>query len=72
LAKHFQRRFFGNRPIRKNNCLWWPCLLTDRNSMSILYRGPSIWPPQQFFFLIGRFLKNILLWNRLSKWTEPW
>jgi hypothetical protein len=33
--------FFRNRPIRNNNCLWWPCLLTDRNEMSILYRGPS-------------------------------
>jgi hypothetical protein len=21
--------------------LWWPCLLTDRNYMSILYREPS-------------------------------
>jgi hypothetical protein len=25
-----------------NNCLWWPCLLTDRNEMSNLYRGPAI------------------------------
>ena len=24
------------------------------------------------FFLIGRFLKNLLLWNRLAKWTETW
>jgi hypothetical protein len=27
---------------RKKNCLWWPCLLTDRDKMSNLYRGPSI------------------------------
>ena len=33
--------FFRNRPIRNKNCLWWPCLLTDRNLMSNLYRGPS-------------------------------
>ena len=33
--------FFWNRPIRNKNCLWWPCLLTDRNLMSNLYRGPS-------------------------------
>jgi hypothetical protein len=32
---------FRNRPIRNKNYLWWPCLLTDRNEMSILYRGPS-------------------------------
>jgi hypothetical protein len=41
LAKRFRRRFFLNRPIRNKNCLWQPCFLTDRNEMSILYRGPS-------------------------------
>ena len=43
LAKRFQRRrFFRNQPIIKKNCLWWPCLITDRNEMSNLYKGPSI------------------------------
>jgi hypothetical protein len=43
LAKRFQRRRFKkNRPIRNKNCLWWPCLLMDRDKMSNLYRGPSI------------------------------
>jgi hypothetical protein len=23
--------FFRNQPIRNKNCLWWPCLLPDRN-----------------------------------------
>ena len=42
LAKLCQsRRFFRNQPIRNKNCLWWPCLLMDRDEMSILYRGPS-------------------------------
>jgi hypothetical protein len=31
-----------NQPIRNKNRLWWPCLLTDRDGMSNLYRGPSI------------------------------
>jgi hypothetical protein len=32
LARQFQRRrFFKYRPIRNKNCLWWPCLLTDRD-----------------------------------------
>jgi hypothetical protein len=31
-----------NQPIRNKNRLWWPCLLTDRDGMSSLYRGPSI------------------------------
>ena len=43
LAKRFpRRRFFRNRPIRNKNCLWRPCLFTDRDEMSTLYRGPSI------------------------------
>ena len=43
LTKRFQRRrFFRNWPIRNKNCLWRPCLWTDRDEMSILSRGPSI------------------------------
>ena len=41
LAKQFQSRRFLE-PTRDNNCLWQPCLLTDRDEISILYRGPSI------------------------------
>ena len=33
---------FKNQPIRNKSRLWWPCLLTDRDEMSNLYRGPSI------------------------------
>jgi hypothetical protein len=43
LVKWFQRRrLFRNQPIRNNNCLWRPCLLTDWDEMSNLNRGPSI------------------------------
>ena len=42
LAKRFQRRFFRNQPIKSKNGLWRPCLLTKRDEMSNLYRGPSI------------------------------
>ena len=43
LAKGFQRRiFFRNQPIRNKNCLWRPCLLTDRDKLCNLYREPSI------------------------------
>jgi hypothetical protein len=43
LARQFQRRrFFRNQPIRNKNGMWRPCLLTDRNEISNLYRGPSI------------------------------
>ena len=34
--------FFRNQSIRNKNRLWWPCLLTDQNEISNLYRGPSI------------------------------
>jgi hypothetical protein len=34
--------FFRNHPIRNKNCLWRPYLLTDRDEMSNLYRGPAI------------------------------
>ena len=42
LGKRFQRRsFFRNQPIRNKNCLWRPCLLTDHDEMSNIYRRPS-------------------------------
>jgi hypothetical protein len=30
--------FFRNQPIRNKNCLRWPCLLTDWDKMSNLYK----------------------------------
>ena len=41
LAKCLQR-IFRNLPTRNKNCLCRPCLLTDRNDMSILYSRSSI------------------------------
>jgi hypothetical protein len=38
----FRIEIFRNRPIRNKNCLWWPCLLTDQDKMSILDREPFI------------------------------
>ena len=37
-----EQKIFRNRPIRNKNCLWWQCLLMDRDKMSILYREPYI------------------------------
>jgi hypothetical protein len=43
LAKRLQRRiFFRNQPIKNKNCLWRPCLITDRDEISIIYRGHAI------------------------------
>jgi hypothetical protein len=63
LAKRFQRRFFRNQPIRNKKGLWRPCLLTDRDEMSNLYRGPAIDASYQIsvhlakWFQRKRFLK---------------
>jgi hypothetical protein len=43
----FRGEDFFNWLIRNKNCLWWPCLLMDRDEMSNLYRGPSIDAPYQ-------------------------
>ena len=37
-----EKKNFKNQPIRNKSRLWQSCLLTDRDEMSNLYRGPSI------------------------------
>ena len=75
LAKRFQRRnFFRNRPIRNKNCLWWLCLLTDRDEFINLYRGLSIEAsyrvsvhlPKQF--QRRRFFRNQPIRNKNCLW----
>jgi hypothetical protein len=63
LARRFQRRrFFRNQPIRNKNDLWLPCLLTDRDEMSNLYRGPSIDASYQVsVHLVKRFQRRRFL-----------
>ena len=65
LAKRFQRRFFRNRPIRIKNCLWWPCLLMDRDEMSNLYRRPPIDVSYQVsVHLVKRFQRRSIFRNQ--------
>ena len=69
LAKWFQRRrFFRTQPIRNKNCLWWPCLLMDRDEMNILYRGPYI----DASFQVSVHLAKGFQWRRLKceKFTD--
>jgi hypothetical protein len=42
LAKWFQRRILKIGQSETKSPLWWPCLLTDQDEMSNIYRGPSI------------------------------
>jgi hypothetical protein len=66
LATRFQRRrFFRNRSIRNKNCLWWPCLLTDRDEMSNLNRGSVIDAIYQVsVHLVKRFQRRRFFFNR--------
>ena len=79
-----EEKIFRNRPIRNKNGLWWPCLLTDRDEMSSLYRGPSIDASYQVsihlakqfqrsrFLKIGQFRNKNCLWRPclLMNWDE--
>ena len=55
--------FFRNQPIRNKNCLWWPCLLTDRDEMSNRYRGPAI----EAFYQVSVHLAKRFQRNRFLK-----
>ena len=63
LAKRLQRRrFFRNQPIRNKKCLWQPCLLTDQDEISNLYRGPAIDASYQVSVHFAKwFQRNIFL-----------
>jgi hypothetical protein len=37
-----EKKILRNQPTRNKNRLWQPCLLTDPDEISNLYRGPSI------------------------------
>ena len=50
--------FFRNQPIRNKNGLWWPCLLTDEDEMSIIYRGPSIDASYQVLVYLGKWFQR--------------
>jgi hypothetical protein len=75
LARQFQRRFFRYWPIRNKNCLWWPCLLTDRDKMSNLHRGHSIDASCHVLVYLAkwfqrrRFKKNWPIRNKNCLWT---
>jgi hypothetical protein len=61
-----------NQSIRNKNCLWWPCLLTDGDGMSNLYRGPSIdasYPDSDHLAKrFQRFFRNRPIRNKSHLW----
>jgi hypothetical protein len=65
---------FRNQPTRNKNCLWQPCLLTDRDEISNLYRGPSIDAAYQVLIHLAerfqrrRFFRNQPIRNKNGLW----
>jgi hypothetical protein len=56
-----------NLPIRNKNCLWWPCLLMDRDKMSNLHKEPSIDASYQVsVHLAERFQRRRLKCEKLT------
>ena len=54
--------FLRYQSIRNKNRLWRPCLLTDQDEISKLYRGPSIDASYQVsVHLAKRFQRRIFL-----------
>jgi hypothetical protein len=51
-------KIFRNQPTRNKNCLWQPCLLTDWDEISNLYRGPSIDASYQVLVQLAKQFKE--------------
>jgi hypothetical protein len=69
-----EEKIIRNRPIRNKYCLWWPCLLMNRDEMSNLYRGPSKDAPYQVLIYLAqwfqrrRFFRNQPIKNKNGLW----
>ena len=67
-------RWAKNQPIRNKSRLWRSCLLTDRDEMSNLYRGPSIDASYQVSVHLAKrfqrrtFFKNWPIRNQNCLW----
>ena len=56
MTKISEKKIVRNQTIRNKNCLWRPCLSTDRDEMSNLYRRPSIVASYQVsVFIVSSF-----------------
>ena len=69
-----EEKNFLNQPLRNKNRQWRPCLLTDRDEMSNLYRGPPIDASYQVSvhlakrFQRRRFSRNQSIRNKNYLW----
>jgi hypothetical protein len=53
-----EKIYFRNRPTRNKNCLWWPCLLKDRNKMNNFNRGSSTDDFYQVSFQLANWIQR--------------
>jgi hypothetical protein len=77
---HKKNIFFRTHAIVNMNRLWWPCLLTDRDEISNLYRGHYIdasyqvsvhlakWFQRRRFLKIGQSETRIACGGHVCKW----
>ena len=63
----FRGRFLKIQPIRIKNYPWRPCLLSDRDEMNKLYKGPYIDAScQVWFHLAQQFQRRRLKCEKLT------
>ena len=75
LAKGFQRRrFLMYQPIRNKNHPWQLCLLSDRDEMKKLYKGPSIDAPYQILIHLAKQFqrRRFLMYQPIRNKNHPW
>ena len=62
----FRGGFSRNRPSRNKSCLRWPCLLSDQDEISNLYRGPSIYASYQVSVHLAKRFQRRLKYEKLT------
>jgi hypothetical protein len=63
-------KIFRNEPIRKKNCLWRPCFLSDRDEMSSLYRRLSIDVSYQVSVHLAKQFQRRRFFNQSTESSE--
>ena len=66
-----EKKIFRNRPTRNKNCIWQPCLYTNRDETTNLYREPSIDASYQVSIQLSKqfqIFRNRPIWNKNFLW----
>ena len=67
-------KIFRNRPVRNKDCLWWPCLLANRDEMRNIYIEDLPWKLSTKFQFIwpSGFKEHFLEINQSETITKVW